>query len=218
MRQEEFEEKVKEQRKRIIQCEKQIKILNTNYINKNCNIKLGDILFITHDRSGQILKETKYITRIQYYPHSGSYKKEFLLFGKDLKTNGQMYKKNESVIYLWDHMKPAIKVIGHGEVPGNIEEFIDKHKPMKENRNVNDSWYGYMFDVGADAHIEMIAQAEVAAKSNNVNKVAKHIWTLIESGNHTYISAGHHVVNREGYFVTEIPYMKYQENIDILVH
>ena len=33
-----------------------------------------------------------------------------------------------------------------------------------------------------------------------------HVWTLVEGDGGTYVVNGYHLVNRIGYFVTQVPY------------
>lgn len=74
------------------------------------------------------------------------------------------------------------------------DDFIEKYKPIKNHLDDNASFGGTMFETfGAEVqHVVKIA-----------NETPKKVWTFItEEGD--FIVSGYHLVNRNGYFITEI--------------
>jgi len=47
------------------------------------------------------------------------------------------------------------------------------------------------------------------------NKQEKHIWTIIENEGVSYVCAGYHLINRLGYFITEVPWT--DETLEIAI-
>jgi len=79
-------------------------------------------------------------------------------------------------------------------------DWVEIFKPRTIHLDDNASIDGYLFQPYAD-------QWDFVKSHENEN-----IWTLIitdaDDGTHWEISSGVHVVNREGYFVTEAPYLE----------
>ena len=74
------------------------------------------------------------------------------------------------------------------------QEWFDLYKPIKNKIDSNASVNGHMFETYGDELNYVISQ--------DLNK----IWTYSDDDNGTpYISNGYHLVNRIGYFITEVP-------------
>lgn len=79
----------------------------------------------------------------------------------------------------------------------NYEQFIEKYKPINNPNNVIAGFDGLMFDTfGKDLDY-------VKSKGNH----SLNVWTLVTAdyGNE-YIIPGYSIVNRMGYFITELPW------------
>ena len=85
------------------------------------------------------------------------------------------------------------------------DDFIEKYKPITNYIDDNASFNGWMFETYGD-ELE-------AVKISHPNKV----WTIVEGDDgEFYVSNGYHYVNRQGYFITEVPYED-DEMFDILI-
>lgn len=74
------------------------------------------------------------------------------------------------------------------------QEWFDLYKPIKNKIDSNASVNGHMFETYGDELNYVISQ--------DLNK----IWTYSDDDNGTpFISNGHHLANRIGYFITEVP-------------
>lgn len=76
-----------------------------------------------------------------------------------------------------------------------FEEFVEKYKPIKNTLVEGASFDGCLFETyGTELH-----EVRTYDKSN--------IWTMVDGGNETmWINPGYGIVNRSGYFVTEVPW------------
>jgi len=86
-----------------------------------------------------------------------------------------------------------------------FDEWVEKYKPIK-NRFEETSFEGCSFDYSEDD------QWEFVKKQNPSN-----IWTMIDSDDFFVIIPGCHWVNRESYFITEIPVQKEDLQTEFLV-
>ena len=79
----------------------------------------------------------------------------------------------------------------------NYNKFVKKYKPFKNEINPNESYNGFLFETyGTD--LTFITSSEFHVRQ---------IWTLISAENEEeYIIPGYHIINREGYFLTEKPW------------
>jgi hypothetical protein len=88
----------------------------------------------------------------------------------------------------------------------SLEDFYSEYKPQinhivraKTNSEIKDeditSWSGCMFETYGEEYDYVLRQ--IYANRNN------HIWTIIENDDDFVIVAGHCVVNRFGYIITE---------------
>lgn len=74
------------------------------------------------------------------------------------------------------------------------QEWFEQYKPIKNTIDDNASVNGYMFETYGD---------ELAYV---VTKDLENIWTYSDDDSGTpFISNGYHLVNRIGYFITEVP-------------
>ncbi len=74
------------------------------------------------------------------------------------------------------------------------EQWEEKYKPVK-NHLCDAPFDGFMFET-YDEELDFVREFG-----------AKHIWTLLDGdGNSLFIANGWHMVNRFGYFITEIPW------------
>jgi len=76
------------------------------------------------------------------------------------------------------------------------EEWVEKFKPVKNHINPSAPEDGCMFET----YGEEFAYVQGHASENKV-------WTLYDDGDVSFVENGIHVVNRLGYFVTEVPYL-----------
>lgn len=75
------------------------------------------------------------------------------------------------------------------------DEWFEKYKPIKNSIDTNASFDGHMFETYGD-ELEFV-------KSQDPNR----IWTYGDGDNgSTFIWSGYHIVNRIGYFITEVPF------------
>ena len=85
------------------------------------------------------------------------------------------------------------------------DEWVEKYKPVK-NQFEETSFEGCTFDYSEDD------QWEFVKKQNPSN-----IWTMVDSDDFFVIIPGCHWVNRESYFITEIPVQKEDLQTEFLV-
>jgi len=74
------------------------------------------------------------------------------------------------------------------------DEFLEHYKPIKNHLDDNASWDGCMFETYGK-ELEFVKAYD-----------GKHVWTLLEGDEGTYISSGFHFVNRMGYLITEVAF------------
>jgi len=83
------------------------------------------------------------------------------------------------------------------------DQFFDHYKPIKNPLNANAPYDGCMF--------ETYGQELGFVMSQDTNKT----WTIVEGDNgNIFYMAGYHLVNRLGYFVTEVPWETGEEEIE----
>ena len=85
------------------------------------------------------------------------------------------------------------------------DEWVEKYKPIK-NEFEDSSFEGCSFDYSEDD------QWEFVKKQNPEN-----IWTMVDSDDCFVIISGCHWVNRESYFITELPVEKEDLSTEFLV-
>jgi hypothetical protein len=77
------------------------------------------------------------------------------------------------------------------------EEFEEQFKPVKNGIDAGAPYDGYLFETYGQ---------EMEAVRDEVEQRKSVVWTLLSEGETTWISEGFHFVNRQGYFITSIPY------------
>jgi hypothetical protein len=80
------------------------------------------------------------------------------------------------------------------------DEWFEKYKPIKNNLDKHASFDDYMFET----YDEELAFVKEQDEFN--------IWTYADGDNGgTFIFNGYHIVNRIGYFITEVPFSNEEE-------
>ncbi len=75
------------------------------------------------------------------------------------------------------------------------DEWFEKYKPIQNHIVGNASFDGCMFETYGDEEVFVKAQDP------------HYIWTYGDGDNGgTFIWSGYHIVNRIGYFITEVPF------------
>lgn len=77
----------------------------------------------------------------------------------------------------------------------NYHEWVETYKPIR-NHFTSAPFDGTMFETYGE-ELEFVRQ-----------QTGNHIWTMVDSddGKNMIISNGYHIVNRLGYFITEVPF------------
>jgi hypothetical protein len=88
----------------------------------------------------------------------------------------------------------------------NVQEWETKYKPTINKFDSNASWQddngnGIMFET-YDIELEWLK-----------TQPNENVWTYMDSDDGYLLTAGYHVVNRIGYFITEVPW----DNQDIVI-
>ena len=76
----------------------------------------------------------------------------------------------------------------------SYDEWFDTYKPIRNNLDKHASFDGYMFETYEEELDFVIEQDEF------------NIWTYCEGDRGMYIFNGYRLVNRIGYFITEVPF------------
>lgn len=80
---------------------------------------------------------------------------------------------------------------------GWFDKWVDEFKPIKNPFTPDAPYCGYVFDThGPEGQFIWDSQR------NDPHKV----WTLLECDGNYEISEGWHLVNRQGHFITEVPW------------
>lgn len=84
--------------------------------------------------------------------------------------------------------------------PTNItyEEWVEKFKPIQNELADNASFEGMMFETYG---VELDYVLTIVRRTNGLL-----VWTYIDGDGGTYIVEGYRLVNRIGYFITQVPY------------
>ena len=85
------------------------------------------------------------------------------------------------------------------EMGEQLDRWEHKYKPIANHINCDAAWCtdddgGIMFETYGE-ELEFVKAQPI-----------KNIWTWVDGDTGTWLVSGFHVVNRVGYFVTEIPY------------
>ncbi len=80
--------------------------------------------------------------------------------------------------------------------------WVRQYKPVQNHVTANSPYDGTMFETfGPDREYVLSV-----ANSHNPSDLQR-VWTLLDAGGRDLtIASGYHLVNRLGYFITEIPY------------
>jgi hypothetical protein len=83
-----------------------------------------------------------------------------------------------------------------------FEEWLDKYKPIPNHLDSNASFQdedgeGIMFETYGD---------ELEYVLSIANSEPNRVWTYVDGDEGTWVTNGYRLVNRIGYFITEIPY------------
>lgn len=78
------------------------------------------------------------------------------------------------------------------------EEWVDKYKPIQNELSDNASFEGMMFETYGS---ELDYVLTIVRRTNGLL-----VWTYIDGEGGTYIVEGYRLVNRIGYFITQVPY------------
>ena len=89
----------------------------------------------------------------------------------------------------------------------DIDQWEETYKPIPNHLVPNSSWQdedgvGIMFETYGD-ELSFIKTQDPT-----------YVWTYLDGVDGTYVVSGYHVVNRIGYFVTQVPWT---EDLEILV-
>lgn len=76
------------------------------------------------------------------------------------------------------------------------DEFFDQYRPVVNHLQVDAPWDGCLFETFGE---ELKHVTETHQKTHSV-------WTMIEDGNVFVTIPGFWMVNRMGYFITEVPW------------
>ena len=77
-------------------------------------------------------------------------------------------------------------------IPISEDVFYEKYTPIQNHLDENAAFDGNLFETYG-AEIQFV-----------LNYDRKKVWTILEAENNIYIAAGYHLVNRLGYFITDI--------------
>jgi len=88
-------------------------------------------------------------------------------------------------------------------------DWIDKYKPIAVPCGVPSG--GWTDDDNNDTLFETYGSATLELQKHK----SSNIWTLVEEDGVMFILEGHHLVNRVGYFVTEIPHNSLPHCIEV---
>jgi hypothetical protein len=76
----------------------------------------------------------------------------------------------------------------------NYEEWVDKYNPILNSINDNASFEGLLWETYGEEVKKVLSYPR------------EQVWTLIEVDDNMIVIPGYHLVNRLGYFITDIPY------------
>lgn len=88
------------------------------------------------------------------------------------------------------------------------DNFSELYNPIKNHLDSNAGWDGTLFETYG-------AELEHVLSFANCFDKQKRVWTLVESDGNMSVSAGYHMINRMGYFITEKPWETGSELFEI---
>lgn len=87
----------------------------------------------------------------------------------------------------------------------NYENWLEKFRPVKNHLEPNAPFGGLMFETLGE-ELSYVRSQE-----------SKKIWTMVDADEGLYILNGYHLVNRLGYFISEVP-MTENDSLEVLVY
>lgn len=84
-------------------------------------------------------------------------------------------------------------------------DFMAKYKPIP-NLIMNPNGHSYMYETYGE-------ELEEVKKHSPYN-----VWTLVDAEDELFINPGWHLVNRQGYFITEVPWSESSESEEYYVY
>ena len=92
-------------------------------------------------------------------------------------------------------------------VKDELELWEDKYKPVQNHINKDASWDGVMYETYGEEYDYVMKVASLQPHK---------VWTWVDGDNGTYIINGWHMVNRIGYFITQVP-CEFDDQIEVRV-
>lgn len=83
------------------------------------------------------------------------------------------------------------------------DEWIETYKPQQNHIDKGASTDGTMFETFGEEMDFVLTQDN------------RQVWTLVEGDEGMYVLAGTHLVNRMGFFVTEVPWTYWHTEIKV---
>lgn len=81
----------------------------------------------------------------------------------------------------------------------NVEQWEDTYRPVTNVADDAKSWNGQMFETYGD---------DIATVIEVANTQPRRVWTWIDGEDGSYIVNGYRLVNRIGYFLTEVEWQE----------
>lgn len=92
-------------------------------------------------------------------------------------------------------------------VKDELELWEDKYRPVQNHINKDASWDGVMYETYGEEYDYVMKVASLQPHK---------VWTWVDGDNGTYIINGWHMVNRIGYFITQVP-CEFDDQIEVRV-
>ena len=92
-------------------------------------------------------------------------------------------------------------------VKDELELWEDKYRPIQNHINKDASWDGVMYETYGEEYDYVMKVASLQPHK---------VWTWVDGDNGTYIINGWHMVNRIGYFITQVP-CEFDDQIEVRV-
>ena len=89
------------------------------------------------------------------------------------------------------------------ELDKALDEWEKTYRPIKNHIDPNASWSGTMYETFGD-------EVDFVWKYDET-----HVWTWVDTDEGTFITAGFHLVNRIGYFITEEPWSQPDQEVQV---
>lgn len=82
-----------------------------------------------------------------------------------------------------------------------FEEWLDRYKPVPNHLDSNAS---FQDESGSGIMFETFGE-ELEYVLSVANTEPRRVWTYMDGDDGTFVGDGYHLVNRIGYFITELP-------------